>query len=128
MCQIYLWLDRCTYLSPSDWCCWRALILFPQNASCTCAINVAKKEAAFVNHHDQLVGNSWEKFRYQEFFEDKTTILFLFFGPLNLNPYLMYHFPWRDLCMHSSFSLFFFFLTIDISMRGDCIHHYQNHS
>ena len=88
---------------------WRALILLLQNASCTCEVNVAKKEAAFVNRDDQLVGNSWEKFRYQEFFEDKTTILLLFFGPLNFNPYLMYHFPSRDLCMHfhflSSFSL-----------------------
>ena len=64
---------------------WRALILLLQNASCTCEVNVAKKEAAFVNRDDQLVGNSWEKFRYLEFFEDKTTILFLFFGPLNFN-------------------------------------------
>ena len=31
--------------------------------------------------------------------------------------------------MHAfSFSFFFFSLTIDISMRGDYIHHYQNHS
>ena len=54
-----------------------------------------------------VIINSWaiheRSFATKSFLKDKTTILLLFFGPLNFNPYFMYHFPSRDLCMHFHF-------------------------